>query len=264
MGCGAGGGTIVFEELVPPQPQSVARPSSNTAKRKRNRRVANCCRNRRETNAESPAASQTSNGVVDHSGSGNCGESGIIADCGAEVSVSVVNVGLAPGVTEGGLNDALTPEGNPEAPNIITLAKPLASLGATVTGIATDFPDESVTEADGTEMAKSSSVKGIAAEGPPPGARLVTVTPPAVPTAGAEIEAVSWVELTKLVGWGWPPKFTVEVGRKLEPLTVSTKAVPTGAFAGESDEIAGTGLSTAAETSVEFGLSPEASIAETT
>ena len=73
-----------------------------------------------------------------------------------------------------------------------------------VTGIATDFPDKSVTEADGTEMAKSSSVKRIAAEGPPPGARLVTVTatPPAAPTAVEEIEAVSWVELTKLVGWG--------------------------------------------------------------
>jgi hypothetical protein len=135
-----------------------------------------------------------------------------------------------------------------------------------VTGMATDLPVESVTDVDGTLAAKSSSVKLTAAEGPPPGGRLLTVTAavPPVTTAFAGMEAVSRVELMKEVGWGWPPKFTTEVGRKLEPLTVSRKAVPAGTFAGESDEIAGTGLSTAAETSAEFGLSPEASIAETT
>jgi hypothetical protein len=71
------------------------------AKGKRHRSVPNFCCKRRKTNAEIPAASQTGNSVVDHSGSGNRGESGIILECDVEVSVSVVENGLGSGCYSG-------------------------------------------------------------------------------------------------------------------------------------------------------------------
>src|ERR1700735_2343674 len=74
-------------------------------------------------------------------------------------------------------------------------------------------------------------VKGIASEVPPPGAGLITSTisePSEVMSAAGTI-AVNSVELTNVVGRADPPKLTMELVMKLDPLTVSVKAAPPAA-----------------------------------
>ena len=62
-------------------------------------------------------------------------------------------------------------------------------------------------------------------------------------TALAEIEAPSWVLLTKVVEYGTPFKRTDELGTKLDPFTVKVNApLPTRTEAGLRLLIAGTGL----------------------
>lgn len=92
-------------------------------------------------------------------------------------------------------------------------------------------------------------VKVTGLEVPPPGAGLVTVTVagPAVETAVAGIEAVSCVELMKVVGSAVPLKLTTEVLMKPVPFTVNGKAAePATVLDGESEVIVGAGLFAAA------------------
>ena len=80
---------------------------------------------------------------------------------------------------------------------------------------------------------------------PPPGAGFVTVTGklPTVKRSAANIEAVSFVALTKVVLLAVPLKFTTEPFTKLLPFTVSVKAAPLNvALVGEIVVIVGAGL----------------------
>jgi hypothetical protein len=176
-----------------------------------------------------------------------------------------VVTGLVPGVSEGGLKAAVAPSGRPETLNVTAFAKPFALLGATVMGIEPELPAVTVREA-GPLSAKSSTAKLTAAEGPPPGGTLLTVTVGAAieETSLAEIVAVNCVELTNVVGSGLPPNFTSELARKFAPLTVSVNAAPAGAFVGEIEEMLGTGLTIGADASAESGPSPAIVVADTT
>ena len=71
-------------------------------------------------------------------------------------------------------------------------------------------------------------VKVKAPEVPPPGVGVNTVTEaePAVAMSAAEMAAVSWVLLTKVVVRDVPFHCTTEVDRKFVPVTVSVNAEP--------------------------------------
>ena len=80
------------------------------------------------------------------------------------------------------------------------------------------------------------TVKVDGAEVPASGAGFVTVTAnePAAAMSAAEIAAVRDVELTNVLGWGWPLKFTTAPEMKFEPLTESVNAaLPARALVGE-------------------------------
>jgi hypothetical protein len=80
---------------------------------------------------------------------------------------------------------------------------------------------------------------------PPPGAGFVTVTfaDPTVEMSDERIEAVSFVELTNVVAFAVPLKFTIEPDMKFVPLTVSVKPAPPAVTPfGLSDVIVGAGL----------------------
>src|SRR5712691_8777609 len=88
-------------------------------------------------------------------------------------------------------------------------------------------------------------MKATAAEVPPPGVVVYTVTgaEPAVVRSLAGMLAVSWVALTKVVVRVLPFHRTTEAGMKLEPVTVRvTGPPPCSALLGESDPSVGTGL----------------------
>jgi hypothetical protein len=89
------------------------------------------------------------------------------------------------------------------------------------------------------------TVNVFEADVPPPGPRFVTVTliVPAVAMSAAEIAAVSWVRLEKVVVRAAPFQLTTEVVTKPEPFTVSVKAGwPAVALAGEIEVTVGLGL----------------------
>ena len=80
---------------------------------------------------------------------------------------------------------------------------------------------------------------------PPPGAGFVTVMGklPTVKRSVANIEAVTFVALTKVVLLAVPLKFTTEPFTKLLPFTVSVKPAPlTAALVGEIVVMVGAGL----------------------
>src|ERR1700691_2653878 len=82
---------------------------------------------------------------------------------------------------------------------------------------------------------------------PPPGVGFVTVmlAGPTVVMSLDRIDAVSWVELTKVVVFALPLNFTMEVDTKPVPFTVRVKpAPPAVAPFGLSKVIAGAGLLT--------------------
>lgn len=86
------------------------------------------------------------------------------------------------------------------------------------------------------------------AEVPPPGAGLVTVTftEPPVAISVARMAAVTCVELTNVVAFAEPLKFTTAPATKPVPFTVSVKAAPPAvALDGDSKVMAGSGLFTA-------------------
>ena len=126
----------------------------------------------------------------------------MLCDCAAAERVRVVEAEVVPGVTEVGLNVALMPAGSPARLNFTGLAKPLGSLGVKVSIIVADLPEESATDEGDAVTVKSSTRKLTAAEGLPPEALLLTATEagPPVLALWPGIEAVSWVELTKVVG----------------------------------------------------------------
>src|SRR5712691_7225924 len=88
-------------------------------------------------------------------------------------------------------------------------------------------------------------VKATAAEVPPPGVGVNTVTGavPAVVRSLPGMLVVSWVALTKVVVRMPPFHCTTEAGTKPLPVTVRVKAgPPCSALLGESEERAGTGF----------------------
>jgi hypothetical protein len=90
------------------------------------------------------------------------------------------------------------------------------------------------------------TVKGTLFEVPPPVPEFTTViwNVPGVARSLVKIAATTWVELTRVVVRGFPPKFTVELALKPVPVTVSgCPGVPAGAvFDGESNVIVGAAL----------------------
>lgn len=87
--------------------------------------------------------------------------------------------------------------------------------------------------------------KDSAREVPPPGAGLNTVTFTLAPEAMslAEIAAVNWVELTKVVVRPVPFQRTLEPDMNDDPVTVSVKAAPPAvALVGEMEVRTGTGF----------------------
>src|SRR6266513_2748317 len=90
-------------------------------------------------------------------------------------------------------------------------------------------------------------VNVAAAEVPPPGAGLTTVTlaMPVAPMSVVSIVAVSWVGETNVVARAAPFQFIVELLTKLLPLTVSTvSGPPAGALDGLMPPRTGTRLFT--------------------
>src|SRR5439155_320716 len=91
------------------------------------------------------------------------------------------------------------------------------------------------------------TVKVCAAEVPPPGVGVTTVTcgVPAAATSAAAMAAVSCVALTKVVVRAAPSQRTVEPLTKLVPVTVSVRAaLPADVLVGDSVESVGEGLLT--------------------
>src|SRR5438874_1040926 len=91
------------------------------------------------------------------------------------------------------------------------------------------------------------TVKVCAAEVPPPGVGVTTVTcgVPAAATSAAAMAAVSCVALTKVVVRAVPFQRTVEPLTKLVPVTVSVRAaLPADVLVGDSVESVGEGLLT--------------------
>jgi len=92
------------------------------------------------------------------------------------------------------------------------------------------------------------TAKLVAAEVPPPGAALVTVTgkDPAMAMSAAVIAAVTCVALTNVVVLALPLNCTEEDATNPVPLTVRVKAAPPAvALVGEREVIVGAGLLTA-------------------
>jgi hypothetical protein len=89
-----------------------------------------------------------------------------------------------------------------------------------------------------------STVNGLAAEVPPPGAGFVTVTLmlPAIAASLAGIVADRLDPLINVVVSGLPLKFTIDFASKFAPLTVSVKAAPPAACVLPRLDIVGTGL----------------------
>jgi hypothetical protein len=88
-------------------------------------------------------------------------------------------------------------------------------------------------------------VNVIAAEVPPPGVGLKTVTEalPAAAISLAEMAAVNWVLLTKVVVRSAPFHRTVELEMNEEPFTVSVKSgAPATALVGEMEVKTGRGF----------------------
>jgi hypothetical protein len=91
------------------------------------------------------------------------------------------------------------------------------------------------------------TVKVLAADVPPPGAGVATVTGtgPWVAMSAAEIVARSWVALTTVVGRAPPFQRTTDVATKPLPFTVSVSPVlPAGVLVGDSVPATGTGAVT--------------------
>lgn len=98
-----------------------------------------------------------------------------------------------------------------------------------------------------TGLLAAVTLKFITADVPPPGAGFVTVTGgvPTVATAVAGIDAVSTVELTKVVVVAAPLKFTTAPLTKPVPFTVNVNVPdPATTPVGDNEVIVGTGLVT--------------------
>ena len=93
-----------------------------------------------------------------------------------------VIVTVAPATTGFWLNVASAPCGRPVAPRVTVLEKPLVD-GAIMIVNCAGCPAATVAVLDGSVSVKLSAVKVCAADAPPPGAGLVTVTCTLPPTA---------------------------------------------------------------------------------
>jgi hypothetical protein len=115
---------------------------------------------------------------------------------------------------------------------------PLASVAVTV-------PAGSIVVALTVKVGGVVALKLTPGDVPPPGAgdATVTVFEPALAMSLAEIDAVNWVALVKVVGRPEPFHRTTDEETNPVPLTVSVKAGPPAlTLAGESEVIAGNGL----------------------
>ena len=259
-----GGGVLAVPPALPPQPDNGEPIESKRASRReaRQTRAFGRRQNRRSKSCAKNAANKYAGWNGQSSVPGGNGATGIAAECAAAESVKVVETGLLPGVTEGGLNVADTFEGRPETLKAMAPANPLELPGVTVIELEADMP-EAIVIAAGAPRVKSLIAKVTAGDAPP-GLLTVTAGVPPVETSVAGIAAVSCVALRKVVGSALPPKFKTEAEEMLAPLTVSVKPAPAGMLVGEIEEIAGTGFTTAEDASAESGLSPPTLVADTT
>lgn len=173
--------------------------------------------------------------------------------------VVIVSVVLAPGVTEGGVNVAAVPVGNPDAANVTGVGKVPATADVVIVYVAVP-PALTVCGPDVLVKLKSVTLNDALFDVPPPGVGLktVTVVTPPVAMSDAGTAAVNCVALTNIVVSEVVFHFTTEVLTKLVPLTVKVNAAPPViAEVGEIVATVGTGWSTVSVTDdVDDGANP--------
>ena len=158
------------------------------------------------------------------------------------VVVTVIMV-LVPGVTEVGLNFAAAPVGSPVTVNVTGFVRVPPTVAVEIANAA-GWPAATVCVGVGLETAKSAIVSVRAAEVPPPGNGLNTVTKMAPPVARspAGTKAVTCVALTIVVASATPFHSTTVPAKKFVPVSVSVKAaLPAFAVVGESRPKVGNG-----------------------
>jgi hypothetical protein len=192
---------------------------------------------------------------------GAAGPSGSVGTFPADVRavVVIVRVVLAPGVTEGGVNVAAAPVGNPDVEKVTGVGKVPATADVVIVYVAVP-PALTVCGPDVLVTLKSVTLNDAPFDVPPPGVGLktVTVVVPPVATSDAETAAVNCVALTNVVVSEVVFHLTTEALTKLVPLTVSVNAAPPViAEVGESVVMVGTGWSTVSVTGeVDDGANP--------
>jgi hypothetical protein len=179
------------------------------------------------------------------------------------VVVTVIMV-LVPGVTEVGLNFAAAPVGSPVTVNVTGFVRVPPTVAVEIANAA-GWPAATVSVGVGLETAKSAIVSVRAAEVPPPGNGLNTVTKMAPPLvrSPAGTMAVTCVALTIVVVNATPFHSTTVPAKKFVPVSVSVNAAPP-AFAVVGESIARTGCGLAVtpvpESSRVCGLSKASSV----
>jgi hypothetical protein len=143
------------------------------------------------------------------------------------VVVVTVIIELFPGTTEGGLNVAVAPGGSPETVKVTGLGKTPPTAIVVITNIAAP-PAGTVCGGVGLMSLKPTTGTVIAAEAPPPGDGLNTVTDwlPKFAMSDAGTVAVTSVGLTSVVTRAAPFHSTTVAASKFVPVTVSVNAGP--------------------------------------
>src|SRR5579863_10189291 len=131
--------------LPPPQPDNADPIESKRAKGRHARQTS--AFGRRQNRRSKSCAKSAANKYTGRNGERSEPEvdaTRIVAEWAAAESVSVVETGPAPGVTEGGLNVAVTFDGRPETLKAMAPANPLELLGVTVIELEADMPEATV------------------------------------------------------------------------------------------------------------------------
>jgi len=207
----------------------------------------NLCRSLAKPNPASSVASNMERFAAagnDAGKSGPCWSNGFRenAETGRAVVVTVIMV-LVPGVTEAGLNVAAAPRGSPVTVNVTGFGKAPPTVAVEIENAA-GWPAATVCVGVELETAKSAIVNVSAAEVPPPGNGLNTVTKMAPPVARSPVgtTAVTSVALTNVVVNATPFQSTTVPAKKFVPVSVSVKAaLPAFAVVGESRPKVGNG-----------------------
>ena len=208
------------------------------------------CRSFAKPNPASRVASRVERfAAAGHAGndggkSGSCWSNGFrrSAEPVRAVVVTVIMV-LVPGVTEVGLNFAAAPVGSPVTVNVTGFVRVPPTVAVEIANAA-GWPAATVSVGVELETAKSAIVSVRAAEVPPPGNGLNTVTKMAPPLvrSPAGTMAVTCVALTIVVVNATPFHSTTVPAKKFVPVSVSVNAAPPAfAVVGESEPKVGNG-----------------------